>query len=108
MWSWWHGAASGGKRKGANTMSSDVEPFGAQLYGELRKLSGYDVITDLLDYKAIPQRKQAAREATVKLFSKRSYKALQQIKTKAPKEVAHYLAKKAKVLAVNENRTLML
>ena len=77
-------------------MSSDVEPFGAQLYGELRKLSGYDVITGLLDYKAIQQLKQADRQTTLKLFSNSSYEVLQQIKAKDPKEVGRYLVERAK------------
>jgi hypothetical protein len=35
------------------SMSGGEEPFGARLYAELRRLSGYNVITGMLYYKTI-------------------------------------------------------
>ena len=80
-------------------MTSSDESFGGRLYSELKKLSGYNLITGMLDYKAIQQLKRADRETTLKLFSGSSYEVMQQIKAKEPEEVALYLVETARAAA---------
>jgi hypothetical protein len=71
-------------------------PFGARLYAEMRKVSGYDILTVMLDYEAIQQLKRADREQTLKLFSRSHPRILQQIRTKPPEEIARYLLLEAR------------
>ncbi|MCA9107103.1 MAG: hypothetical protein KDA83_16915 [Planctomycetales bacterium] len=76
-------------------MSDDDQLFGARLYAELRKLSGYDLITGIMDYKAIQQLKAADREGTVKLFRGSSFEVTQLLRTAEPEEAARYFVTKA-------------
>ena len=77
-------------------MSGDGQTFGGRLYSELRQLSGYDLITGIMDYKAIQQLKASDRNDTLKLFRGGSYKLIQLLKTAEPEDVARYLVAKAK------------
>ena len=76
-------------------MSVEGQTFGGLLYAELRKQSGYDVITGLMDYKAIQQLKASDRADTLKLFSGSSYEVLQLLKTCEPDDAARHLVAKA-------------
>ena len=77
-------------------MSVEPEPYGALLYSALREISGYDVITGILDYDAIQQLKVADRDTTMKLFRKSSDEVIQSIKMNNPKEAAAILVRNAK------------
>ena len=86
-------------------MSDDGKPFGQRLYGELRQLTGYNLITGIMDYKAIQQLKVADRDDTLKLFRGSGYEVIQLLKTGEPEDVARYLVAKAKE-AMNDNTNL--
>ena len=49
--------------------ATDDEPFGSQVYQELRRQSGFDVMTQVWDYAAIQKLKQANRDEVLKLLS---------------------------------------
>ena len=76
-------------------MSDEGQTFGGRLYSELRQLSGYDLITGIMDYKAIQQLKASDRDDTVKLFRGSSYEVIQLLKTGEPEDAAGYLVAKA-------------
>ena len=76
-------------------MSDDGQTFGGRLYSELRQLSGYDLITGIMDYKAIQQLKVSDRDDTLKLFRGSSYEVIQMLKTGEPEDVARHLVAKA-------------
>jgi hypothetical protein len=76
-------------------MSDDGQTFGGRLYSELRQLSGYNLITGIMDYKAIQQLKVSDRDDTVKLFCGSSDEVIQLLKTGEPEDVARYLVAKA-------------
>ena len=76
-------------------MSDDGKTFGGRLYSELRQLSGYDLITAIMDYKAIQQLKVSDRDDTLKLFRGSGYEVIQLLKTGEPEDVARYLVAKA-------------
>jgi hypothetical protein len=74
-----------------------AQPFGAQLYVELRRLSGYDLLTRLLDYDAIQRLKVADQVETVKVFTGRcSYESLQELKASTPAECARFMVEEAR------------
>jgi len=75
-------------------MPDCTRAFGALLYAELRRLSGYDFITEIMDYNAIQALKKADRESTLKLFQGSNYEVIQVLKTAEPEEAADYLVKK--------------
>lgn len=50
-------------------MPATDEPFGSQVYQELRRQSGFDVMTQVWDYAAIQKLKQADREQVLKLLA---------------------------------------
>ena len=72
-------------------MSDSSKGFGARLYSEMRKQSGYDVITAMMDYNAIQQLKRADREGALKLFSGSGYEIIQLLKSEEPELVAQRL-----------------
>lgn len=76
-------------------MSGDGQTFGGRLYSEMRKQSGYDLITGIMNYKAIQQLKAADRDATLKLFGGSSYEVIQLLKNCEPEEAAQHLVAKA-------------
>ncbi|KAA5538512.1 hypothetical protein FYK55_27620 [Roseiconus nitratireducens] len=76
-------------------MSDSRQRFGERLYSELRQLSGYDLITGIMNYNTIQQLKMSDREGTLKLFRGSSYEVIQLLKTGEPEEVARYLVTKA-------------
>ena len=76
-------------------MSDDGQTFGGRLYSELRKLSGYDLITGIMDYDAIQQLKVADRDDTLKLFRGSSYEVIQLLQTGEPEDAARHLVSKA-------------
>jgi hypothetical protein len=76
-------------------MSGDGQTFGGRLYSELRQLSGYDLITGIMDYKAIQQLKVSDRDDTLKLFRGSSYEVIQLLKTGEPEDAARYIVAKA-------------
>lgn len=76
-------------------MSGEGLTFGWLLYAELQKQSGYDLITSLMDYKAIQQLKVSDRTETLKLFSGSSYEVIQLLKTCEPEDAARHLVAKA-------------
>jgi len=76
-------------------MSDDRQTFGGRFYSELRQLSGYDLITGIMDYKAIQQLKVSDRDDTLKLFRGSSYEVIQLLKTNEPEDAARYLVAKA-------------
>ena len=76
-------------------MSGEGQTFGGRLYSELRQLSGYDLITGIMDYKAIQQLKASDRDDTVKLFRGSSYEMIHLLKTGEPEDAARYLVAKA-------------
>ena len=75
-------------------MPDSTGTYGERLYAELRRLSGYDFITEIMDYNAIQALKKADRESTLKLFYGSNYEVIQILKTAEPKEAADYLVKK--------------
>ena len=75
-------------------MSLENPTYGGRLYAELRRLSGYDLVTSIMDYKAIQQLKNSDRESTLKLFRGNSYELVQLLKTAEPEEVGNYLVEK--------------
>ena len=77
-------------------MSDEGKTFGGRFYSELRLLSGYDLITGIMDYKAIQQLKASDRDDTLKLFRGGSYELIQLLKTAEPEDAARYLVAKAK------------
>lgn len=77
-------------------MSDEGQTFGGRLYSELRQLSGYDLITGIMDYKAIQQLKASDRNDTLKLFRGSSYEVIQLLKTAEPEDAARDLVAKAK------------
>lgn len=79
-------------------MSDDGQAYGGRLYSELRKLSGYNLITGIMDYKAIQQLKVASRDDTVKLFRGSSNEIIQILSTGEPEEAARFLVEKASEL----------
>lgn len=89
-------------------MSSDNEPFGARLYDELRKISGYSVVSSLLDYQSIQQLKQADRDAALALFSISDKKLLQQLRTMEPESLARFFVESAKYANDNTNAMLVV
>ena len=76
-------------------MSDDGQTFGGRLYSELRQLSGYDLITGIMDYKTIQQLKVSDRDDTLKMFRGSSYEVIQLLKTGEPEDAARYLVAKA-------------
>ena len=76
-------------------MSDDGQTFGGCLYSEMRKLSGYNVITGIMNYKAIQQLKVSDRDDTVKLFSGTCDEVIQLLKTGEPEDVARCIVAKA-------------
>ena len=76
-------------------MSDDGQTFGGRLYSELRKLSGYDLITGIMDYKAIQQLKVSDRDDTLMMFRGSSYEVIQLLKAGEPEDAARYLVAKA-------------
>jgi predicted alpha/beta superfamily hydrolase len=72
-------------------MTTESEPYGAELLAEIRKINRLDLVTGKFDYEAIQRLKQADRDATLKLFQGSSYAFLQLIKTKQPAEVVQAL-----------------
>ena len=77
-------------------MSGEGPTFGSLLYAELRKQSGYDLMTGLMDYKAIQRLKVSDRTETLKLFSGSSYEVIQLLQTFEPEDAARRLVAKAK------------
>ena len=75
-------------------MPDSTRTYGERLYAELRRLSGYDFITEIMDYNAIQALKKADRESTLKLFQGSNYEVIQILKTAEPEEAADYLVKK--------------
>ena len=75
-------------------MSLENPTYGGRLYAELRRLSGYDLVTSIMDYKTIQQLKKSDRESTLKLFRGNSYELVQLLKTAEPEEVGNYLVEK--------------
>lgn len=45
------------------------ETFGNDVYHELRRTSGFETLTQTLDFESIQRLKQANREATIRLFA---------------------------------------
>jgi hypothetical protein len=82
-------------------MTSDSDTFGGRLYAELRRLTGYNLITGMLDYQAIQQLKVADREDATKLFHGSGVEAIQLLKTAEPEEVAQYFVAKAEEVNVH-------
>ena len=76
-------------------MSDHGQAYGGRLYSELRKLSGYDLITGIMDYNAIQQLKVSDRDDTVKLFRGSSDEVIQVLKASEPDVAARYLVTKA-------------
>ena len=76
-------------------MSGDGQTFGGRLYSELRQLSGYDLITGIMDYKAIQQLKVSDRDDVLKMFRGSSYEVIQFLKTGEPEAAARHLVAKA-------------
>lgn len=76
-------------------MSDEGQTFGGRLYSELRQLSGFNLITGIMDYKAIQQLKVSDRDDTLKLFRGSGYELIQLLKTGEPEDVARYLVAKA-------------
>ena len=76
-------------------MSDNGHSFGGRLYSELRQISGYDLITGIMDYKAIQQLKVSDRADTLKLFRGSDYEVIQLLKTSEPEVAARYLVAKA-------------
>lgn len=76
-------------------MSDDGRTFGGRLYSELRELSGYDLITCIMDYKAIQQLKVSDRVDTLKLFRGSGHEVIQLLKAGEPEDAARYLVSKA-------------
>ena len=76
-------------------MSDDDQTYGGRLYGELRRLSGYDFITSIMDYKTIQQLKVSDRDDTLKLFRGSSYEVIQLPKAGEPEDAARYLVAQA-------------
>ena len=72
-------------------MSNDVDRYGERLYEELRRLSGYDLIVNIMDYKAIQQLKASDRQGTLKLFRGSNYEVIQLLKNDEPEVVAQNL-----------------
>ena len=83
-------------------MAEDAYSYGARLYAELRKLTGFEILTAKLNYEAIQRLKSADLEQTVKLFSGSSHEILQQLKTKDPEEAARFIAAEARRAAQEE------
>ncbi|MEL6106725.1 MAG: hypothetical protein AAFU85_11830 [Planctomycetota bacterium] len=77
-------------------MSDIGQTFGGRFYSELRQLSGYDVITRILDYKAIQQLKVSDRDDTLKLFRGGSQKLIQLLEAGEPEDAARCLVTTAK------------
>ena len=75
-------------------MAVNETTYGGRLYAELRQQSGYDLITEIMDYKAIQQLKIADRETTLHLFRGSSYEVIQLLKTDEPEDVASQLVAK--------------
>ena len=75
-------------------MSLENPTYGGRLYTELRRLSGYDLVTSIMDYKTIQQLKKSDRESTLKLFRGNNYELIQLLKTAEPEEVGNYLVEK--------------
>lgn len=75
-------------------MSLTEQPFGGRLYSEIRQRSGYDLITGIMDYKAIQQLKIADRDTTLHLFRGSNYEVIQLLKTSEPEDVASHLVAK--------------
>ena len=48
--------------------AATAETFGTQVYLELRKISGFDIMTQTLNYEAIQKLKNADRATTLRLF----------------------------------------
>lgn len=72
-------------------MNDPMHSFGGRLYMELRRLSGFDVITDKLEYGPIQQLKQADREQTVALFQASSELLRHALRTAEPEDVARMM-----------------
>ncbi|MEM8670042.1 MAG: hypothetical protein AAGG48_21120 [Planctomycetota bacterium] len=90
-------------------MSDEDTTFGGRLYSELRKLSGYNLVTGIMDYNAIQQLKAADREGTLKLFRGSSYEVIQLLKSKEPEEVAqHFVAKAEEAKSVGTELNSMM
>jgi hypothetical protein len=73
------------------------QPFGRQLYVELRRLNGYHLLMRLLDLHEIQRLKVADRLETVKLFTFRcSYESLQKLEASTPAECAQFMVDEAR------------
>ena len=90
------------------TTTPEPDTYGAQLYAELRKLTGYDLLVRNFSYEAIQQLKQADRQQTLKLFQGSSYPVLQQIKTEDPASVAAYLLEQARLAQSNTTTAILI
>ena len=80
-------------------MTKEVVPFGALLYDELRRRSGFSYLAARLDYAAIQELKVADRAGTARLFHCADPDLVALIESKSPGEVAEAL-----LLAADEIR----
>ncbi len=76
-------------------MSGDSNTFGGRLYSELLHLTGYDLMTSMMNYKTIQQLKVSDRQDTLELFRGSSYEVMQLLETAEPEDVARYFTSKA-------------
>ena len=83
-------------------MSDLDQTFGERLYSEMRKQSGYNLITAIMNYNAIQQLKVSDRHDTLKLFSGSGYEIIQLLKNGEPEDVARRLVAAAKDAQVGD------
>ncbi len=72
-------------------MSDESIPFGGQVFDELRRLTGDNVVGTRFDYAEIQELKAADRAGTARLLEQGGSKLTDVIETGEPAEVAQFL-----------------
>ena len=85
------------------SLLDDAQPYGARLFAELKRR---DILVSKFDYDAIERLKRANRDETVQFFRASDDDALQQLRTREPKEVVQYVVEKAN--RANQDVTFLL
>jgi hypothetical protein len=90
-------------------MQETPNSYGGRLYAELRRLGGYEFITDALDFAAIQRLKHADRDETVALYCQGSKELLDCLRTSPPEKAARFIIAEARKKAQEmRNREMAL
>jgi hypothetical protein len=95
LWTWFLLCAQSRKEKSVKPvvlLSEDKSSYGARLFAEFKKLTGFDVLAAKCHYEAFRRLKVADRDQTIALFAGSDYAVLHRLKNQEPEDVAQFIA----------------